>query len=361
MNAGLQVPGPVLAGVLLFLCAGPWAEGGKVLVFPAEGSHWLSMKKAVQALQARGHQIVVLAPEVNMHIKGEDFFTLKTYAVPYTQDEFDDLFLSQRQMVFERQHFLKTFWKSTTIMKSFSELIYKSCKDLLYNKDLIRHLNDTSFDVVLTDPVFPCGALLAEYLSIPAVYFLRVIPCELDFEGTQCPNPYSYIPRFLTQNSDHMTFLQRVKNMLYPLALMHICQFSYGPYSSLASEILQREVSLVDVLGSASVWLFRADFVFDYPRPIMPNMAFIGGINCANRKPLSQVCISSNQCSRGNTFFLNLSSRCLLIYQSLYRFLLFIILLTVFEKLLKCLHWWSKALHWSPSKMRGTREGQWQD
>lgn len=303
MNAGLQVPGPVLAGVLLFLCAGPWAEGGKVLVFPAEGSHWLSMKKAVQVLQARGHQIVVFAPQVNVHIKGEDFFTLKTYAVPYTQDEFDDLFLSQHQMIFERQHFLKTFWKSMSMMKTFSELIYKSCKDLLYNKDLIRHLNDTSFDVVLTDPVFPCGALLAEYLSIPAVYFLRVIPCELDFEGTQCPNPYSYIPRFLTQNSDHMTFLQRVKNMLYPLALMHICQFSYGPYSSLASEILQREVSLVDVLGSASVWLFRADFVFDYPRPIMPNMAFIGGINCANRKPLSQVCISSNQCSGGHIFF----------------------------------------------------------
>ena len=31
----------------------------------------------------------------------------------------------------------------------------------------------------------------------------------------------------------------------------------------------------------------------DYPRPIMPNMVFIGGVNCANRKPLSQVCIGA--------------------------------------------------------------------
>ncbi|KAK2503445.1 hypothetical protein MC885_017501 [Smutsia gigantea] len=292
MNAGLQVPLQVLVGVLLFLCAGPWAEGGRVLVVPPEGSHWLSMKKVVQALHTRGHQIVVLSPEVNIHIKKEDFFTMKTYAVPYTQDEYDHLLLSQSQMVFERQHFLVIFLKSMTILKTFSDFIYNSCKDLMYDKDLIRHLNASSFDVVLTDPMYPCGALLAEYLSIPAVYFLRIIPCELDFEGTQCPNPSSYIPRLLTTNSDHMTFLQRVKNMLYPLALIYMCQVSYAPYSSLASEILQREVSLVDVLGSASVWLFRADFVFDYPRPLMPHTAFIGGINCANRKPLSQSLVS---------------------------------------------------------------------
>jgi glucuronosyltransferase len=31
-----------LAGLLLLLCVVPWAEGGKVLVLPVEGSHWLS-------------------------------------------------------------------------------------------------------------------------------------------------------------------------------------------------------------------------------------------------------------------------------------------------------------------------------
>lgn len=94
-------------------------------------------------------------------------------------------------------------------------------------------------------------------------------------------------------NSDHMTFLQRVKNMLYPLALKYICHISFTPYASLASELLQREVSVVDIFSSASVWLFRGDFVLDYPRPVMPNMVFIGGINCGHRKPLSQVCIGA--------------------------------------------------------------------
>ncbi|XP_007941909.1 UDP-glucuronosyltransferase 1-2-like, partial [Orycteropus afer afer] len=222
MTEGLWVPLSVLRGLLLLLCVGPWAEGGKLLVVPMEGSHWLSMKKAVQDLHARGHQAVVLAPEVNVHIKEEDFFTLKTYAFPYTQEELENILLHHSYMVFEPEHFLKTFFKTMTLLKNTSALYQRSCAELVHNKAVIQYLNDSSFDVVLTDPFYPCGTVLAEYLSVPAVYFLRAIPCELDFEGTQCPNPSSYIPRLLTRNSDHMTFLERVKNMLYPLALKYI-------------------------------------------------------------------------------------------------------------------------------------------
>ncbi|XP_058521118.1 UDP-glucuronosyltransferase 1A4 isoform X1 [Ochotona princeps] len=283
----LSVPLAGLVG-LLWLCVVPWAEGGKVLVMPMEGSHWLSMRKVVQELHARGHQAVVLAPEVNMHIKREDFFILKTYATSYTQKEFDHLILGQTGKTFETMPLLKTILGTLEVLKNVSTFFHQSCVELFHNKVLIKNLIDSSFDVVLTDPLFPCGALLAKYLSIPAVFFLRAVPCDLDFEATQCPNPSSYIPRLLTMNSDHMTFLQRVRNMLYPLTLKYICHISYDPYESLASELFQREVSLVDILSHGSVWLFRGDFVLDYPRPIMPSMVFIGGINCANRKPLSQ-------------------------------------------------------------------------
>ena len=258
-----------------------------------EGSHWLSMREAVRELHARGHQAVVVAPEVNMHIKAEDFFTVKTYAVPYKQDKFDSLGMTHIQLLFGRAHFLTMFLKTMASLKNVSLLFERSCEGLLYNKDLIRHLNVSSFDVVLTDPVHPCGAVLAKYLSIPAVFFLRSVPCDLDVEGTACPNPFSYVPRLLTRNPDHMTFFQRVKNMLYPLALKYICQITFTPYARMASELLQREVSLGAIFGSASVWLFRGDFVMDYPRPIMPNMVFIGGFNCGNRKPLSQVCTAA--------------------------------------------------------------------
>ncbi|XP_008832679.1 UDP-glucuronosyltransferase 1-2 isoform X1 [Nannospalax galili] len=288
MDMGLCVTLQGLQGLLLLLCVLAWAEGGKVLVVPMEGSHWLSMRGVTRELHARGHQITVLAPEVTMHIKGEDFFTLKTYDVPYTQEEYYQQILRTSRLGFESHHPVKMIVEITAIFKKASETFESSCSLILHNKTLIQQLNSSSYNLVLTDPIFPCGAVLAKYLQVPTVFFLRAIPCDVDFEATQCPNPSSYIPRLLTIHSDHMSFLQRVKNILYPLAYKYFCDLTFSPYASLASEVLQREVSLVEVFSHASVWLFRGDFVFDYPRPIMPNMVFVGGINCAKRKPLSQ-------------------------------------------------------------------------
>ena len=78
-------------------------------------------------------------------------------------------------MFFERVNFLTLFWKTIEATKNASVAFARSCEALLYNKDLIRDLNASSFDVVLTDPIYPCGAVLANYLSIPAVFFLRFL------------------------------------------------------------------------------------------------------------------------------------------------------------------------------------------
>jgi glucuronosyltransferase len=88
-----------------------------------------------------------------------------------------------------------------------------------------------------------------------------------------------------------MTFLQRVKNVLIALAENFLCSVVYSPYALLASEVLQRDVTVQDLLSSASIWLMREDFVKDYPRPIMPSMVFIGGINCLHKSPIPKVCI----------------------------------------------------------------------
>ncbi|KFM01214.1 UDP-glucuronosyltransferase 1-1, partial [Aptenodytes forsteri] len=126
---------------------------------------------------------------------------------------------------------------------------------------------------VLTDPVIPCGQILAEHLSVPSVFFLRGMPCGLDFEATQCPSPPSYVPRIFTDHTDRMNFLQHF-----------LCDFVFQPYAKLASEFLQRDVTVPDLLRQASIWLMRLDFALDYPRPLMPNIIFIGGVNCAHKK-----------------------------------------------------------------------------
>uniref|UniRef100_A0A8C9L4U6 UDP-glucuronosyltransferase 1-1 n=1 Tax=Serinus canaria TaxID=9135 RepID=A0A8C9L4U6_SERCA len=160
-------------------------------------------------------------------------------------------------------------------MRIISDFIVSSCEQLLQNKELIRYLEESNFDAILTDPVIPCGVILAEHLSLPSVYFLRLLPCGLDSEASQCPNPPSY----------------RVKNLLFDTQNLFLCDFAFEPYSKLASDFLQREVTVQDLLRNGSVWLLRMEFVLDYPRPLMPNMIPIGGVHCAH-KDLPQKCTS---------------------------------------------------------------------
>uniref|UniRef100_A0A669QJH0 UDP-glucuronosyltransferase 1-1 n=1 Tax=Phasianus colchicus TaxID=9054 RepID=A0A669QJH0_PHACC len=153
---------------------------------------------------------------------------------------------------------------------------------------LIRYLQESKFDAVFTDPLLPCGQILAEYLSVPSVFYLQQMPCGLEFEATQCPNPPSYVPRVFTDNTDHMNFLQRVENVIFEISNFFLCDVVFQPYAKLASEFLQYDVTVPYLLSKASIWLIKLDFVLHYPRPLMPNMIMVSGVNCAHKK-LTQV------------------------------------------------------------------------
>ncbi|XP_048165673.1 UDP-glucuronosyltransferase 1A1-like isoform X6 [Corvus hawaiiensis] len=274
--------------VVLLLSLLGLAAAGKLLVVPVDGSHWLSMREVLEMLQQKGHEVVVVAPEVTMHIKPSKNFVMKTYPVPFTQEELDEAPHGLIKEVFEGGSFLERVVRLYQQAKKNSVLFLATCSHLLHNKELIRYLEESKFDAVFTDPFLPCGQIVAEHLSLPSVYFLHQIPCGLEYPATQCPNPPSYIPRVFTGLTDRMTFLQRVKNLLYDIPNLFLCDVVFQPYAELASEFLKREVTMQELFSRASVWLMRYDFVFEYPRPIMPNMVYIGGINCLQKKPLSK-------------------------------------------------------------------------
>uniref|UniRef100_UPI00398F5F54 UDP-glucuronosyltransferase 1A1-like n=1 Tax=Pristiophorus japonicus TaxID=55135 RepID=UPI00398F5F54 len=264
------------------------AESGKLLVIPADGSHWLSIRIVLEELHERGHNIVVVFPENSLIIKASRHYSSKTYSIPFNKDEVDQIFKSLIELAFYDGTSYEKLSKTLEHVSKFRQFFLTTCESLLYNTELMKELAEEKFDALLTDPFVPCGAIIAEYLSLPTVNLLRGIPCSLDYLATQCPRPLSYVPRFFTGNTDRMTFLQRTKNVLASLWEPLLCHFIYSPFEELATKFLQREVTLVQLLGRASIWLMRFDFIFEYPRPLMPNMVLVGGINCKEGKALSQ-------------------------------------------------------------------------
>ncbi|NXS51026.1 UD11 glucuronosyltransferase, partial [Balaeniceps rex] len=275
----------LVALLLPFLCCLSPAAAGKLLVIPMEGSHWLSMKEVLAELSKRGREIVVIAPHSKMLIDSSGIYELKTYPVPFKKEEMEELMRSLTANCFSEEPFLMRFLNTWENFRKTSAMFQASCSSLLYNKEMMKYIKESKFDAIFTDPLTPCGQIIALHFSI---FFLRGIPCAIDIHAAQSPDPLSYVPRMFSLNTDHMTLPQRVKNFLISLSESFTCSMVFSPFESLASDFLQTPMTVTQLLSHGSIWLKRLDFVFDYPMPVMPNMIFIGGINCGQKKPLSQ-------------------------------------------------------------------------
>ncbi|XP_067994225.1 UDP-glucuronosyltransferase 1A1-like isoform X8 [Melanerpes formicivorus] len=274
--------------LLLLLCCLNSAAGGKLLVMPMEGSHWLSMKEVLAELSKRGHEIVVIAPESKLLIDSSSMYELKSYSVPFEEGELREYVRAFSAQVFSEEPFLTRFVNTWNHFRKSTAMFHAFCSSLLYNKEMMQYIEESKFDAIFTDPMTPCGQILALHFSLPTVFFLRGFPCAIDMHASQSPDPPSYVPRMFSRNTDHMTFSERVKNFLIAISEYFTCSIIFSPFETLASEFLQKPMTMTQLLSHGSVWLKRIDFVFDYPMPVMPNMIFIGGINCAKKNPLSQ-------------------------------------------------------------------------
>jgi len=238
------------------------AEAGKLLVIPSDGSHWLGMKPIVEELGRRGNQVVVVIAKFQVFIISLD------------------------------------------ILQSF---IVRNAEGLLFNRDLMKKLQDYNFDAILTDPFEPIGAIAGEYLSVPAIYMQINLPCGVDALASQCPVPASYVPQPLTHFTDHMSLWQRSVNLVRTLLQAMACRHLFTCADEIASRLLQRKASMVEIMSRAALWFLRFDFALEIPRPLMPNMIMIGGMATKKPKPLSQVSSHNYICMLACTFALTVS------------------------------------------------------
>ncbi|XP_037378055.1 UDP-glucuronosyltransferase 1A7-like [Talpa occidentalis] len=281
--------------VSLLLTSG-FAEAGKLLVVPMGGSHWFTMREVVKELLHRGHELVMVSPEMNLHVDSHLNLTLKIYATGHTAEEVNkELKIFTDDQWEDRGNALFAMLKARS---SIFEYFFSQCRGLFKDKKLVKFLEENTFDAVFLDPFDMCGLIVAKYLSVPSVIFTRRAFCHYTDEGTQSPNPLSYVPRTFSLFSDVMTFWERMQNHYLHMQEHIFCPYFLKTALEVASEILQIPVTPYDLYSHVSIWLIRADFVLEYPRPVMPNMVFIGGINCHQLKPLSKVSHLSFSLSR---------------------------------------------------------------
>ena len=284
-----------LVTLAALLCSLLSADGGKVLVFPAEGSHWINMKVLIQELHSRGHNITVIRPEKSWYIKAEShhYQSITLDVVPgfdvNNMNYFTTRLLQLRRELHTSPSALIKAWEEfMKMMHHVHKAVVDKMQKIFEDAKLMQFFQEAEYDVVLTDPCFGGGVLLAHRLGLPLVLNVRWAIME-DGHHTVAPSPLSYVPIPGTELTDRMSFWQRVKNVIFSLMVLNVrVIIKDSHYTPFVHRHFGPDVHYDELVQAADIWLMRTDFTFEFPRPTMPNVVYMGGFQCKPSKALPQ-------------------------------------------------------------------------
>uniref|UniRef100_A0A8C0HZH3 UDP glucuronosyltransferase family 2 member A1 complex locus n=1 Tax=Balaenoptera musculus TaxID=9771 RepID=A0A8C0HZH3_BALMU len=195
--------------------------GGNVLVWPMEGSHWLNVKIIIDELIKKEHNVTVLVSSGALFITPTSNTSLifEIYKVPFGKERIEGLIKDFVLTWMENRPSPLTIWRfyqeMAKVIKDFHMVAREVCDGVLKNQNLMEKLKKSKFEVLVSDPVFPCGDIIALKLGIPFIYSLRFSPAStVEKHCGKVPYPPSYVPAILSELTDQMSFTDRIRNFI---------------------------------------------------------------------------------------------------------------------------------------------------
>ncbi|XP_047654773.1 UDP-glucuronosyltransferase 2A1 isoform X2 [Phacochoerus africanus] len=270
--------------------------GGNVLIWPMEGSHWLNIKIIIDELIKKEHNVTVLVASGALFITPTSNPSLKfeIYQVPFGKERIEGVIKNFVLTWMENRPSPLTIWRfyqeMAKVIKDFHMMSREICDGVLKNQKLMEKLKRNKFEVLLSDPVFPCGDIVALKLGIPFIYSLRFSPAStVEKHCGKVPYPPSYVPAILSELTDQMSFTDRIRNFISYHLQDYMFNTLWKSWDSYYSKELGRPTTLCETMGKAEIWLIRTYWDFEFPRPYLPNFEFVGGLHCKPAKPLPKV------------------------------------------------------------------------
>ncbi|KAG8593446.1 hypothetical protein GDO81_000835 [Engystomops pustulosus] len=280
--------------LLLPICFFNTVSAGKVLAWPTDASHFLNLKIILEELAHKGHEVTLLAHSAIMIMGADNIssFKFENFSVPFPKEK-NEKFLEEFLAFWIYDVPQMSYWKFYEETKKFVSEQLKTdklvCDGVVKNELLLKKLKAEKFDVLVSDPLIPCGELIAELLGLPFVYSFRFsMGNSMERLCGQLPAPFSFVPGSMAELTDKLTFLERIKNMNFYIFQDILFHLIFGQFDAYFSEVLGRPTTLCEIMGKAEIWLIRTYWDFEYPRPLLPNFEFVGGLHCKPPKPLPE-------------------------------------------------------------------------
>lgn len=146
------------------------------------------------------------------------------------------------------------------------------------------------FDVVMIEPFgndafFGLGHIFNAHVVILSTATSNWVNT---FSGNVAP--YSFVPSVMTTYDDKMTFLQRCYNTFSHLLFKFYNDILvYPAQKQLYEEYFKDAPPYHETIINASLHLINSNTIFETPRPYLPSMIPIGGLQIQEPKKLPQV------------------------------------------------------------------------
>lgn len=177
---------------------------------------------------------------------------------------------------------------------NFTEFGKMACDVVYSDEDFVKWVKETKVDVLFIDALFnDCAYGMAHYWKAKIIIYDTTTAFAWFTETFGLPDETNWIPDMALYYPVEMTFSQRLRNALVPIAWDVYRKWKYLPYlEELTKEKLQltNMPKFEEIERNTSLVFINTHYSEEFARSLSPNVIPIGGIAWTEkRKPLPKV------------------------------------------------------------------------
>ncbi|KAI4887102.1 hypothetical protein NFI96_025748 [Prochilodus magdalenae] len=237
----------LLSGALVLL---GHVDSGRVLVWPAEGSHWINLIPVLDNLMDRGHDVTVLVPNATLYMDASkpERYSFLHFNASISMEDFE-LFLEEfLEFEMYESHHMNVLQKHVRLYQLLAKdqaFFLRYCDGVLKSPEVMDKLREAKFDLILSDPLYPCAELAAEVLGVPLIFTFRFsFGHTVERMCAQIPAPPSYVPGAVSELTDKMSFFERVVSVLFYVTQDAMAVSLWKMYDDYYTEYLGPDIPL---------------------------------------------------------------------------------------------------------------------
>ncbi|XP_046585156.1 2-hydroxyacylsphingosine 1-beta-galactosyltransferase-like [Haliotis rubra] len=275
-----------LAVILLLLVCPNCLDGANILMFPGPFSHFGVMSHIAKELSREGHKITFITYKAQW-VKKADHFDLWTYS-----DDNSD-YEKVMEELFADSLAGRSQYEGDKITRG-QAAVDKQMRDFFESVPKFRaSAEKEKFDLAVADAFIVHGMHFIKSLNLPLIVFAcGAFDAVQHARLSQTPSPLAYVPVGFTplQLTDRMSFLDRLTNTGLYVANQLALKYYFATMNQYARNSLPevQHLSYEDIMADAELWLANTDFTLEFPRPLTPNVVYVGGLTTKDSQPLPQ-------------------------------------------------------------------------